>query len=166
MNTNWKARWGTALLALATLAVMASPSAAAPPNYLQVQGVEVLPQSLNPDGAVFVYDLRNPRNRWSGRGFGYVVVDHGNQLPEEEGCVPVEGGEFQYLSGWRFKHGFVVDGDICTTDDPDVYSVFLYMVTYQGETLLFYGELDHRPLNQFPPGLPTVEGRLYEGLLP
>lgn len=160
MVKNWKFLSSVVVLAFAAVAASASPAAAQYSSvYQKVKGVELLPQFLHPDGAVFAYDLLNSRNRKV--GFGYVVVDHDARLPSStEPVVPVEGGDFMYLLGWRFTSGDILGGNIATTGDPDVYSVFLVMLTNRGQLLCFDGELDHRPLYRFPPGVPTVHGYL------
>ncbi len=166
MNAHWKSQIGMVLLAVAALVASAPPAAAQYQSFYQrVKGVELLPQFLHPQGAVFAYDLLNQRNRKT--GFGYVVVDHNEQLPSSTNpFVPVDGGEFMYVLGWRYTSGRIWFGEISATGDPDVYDVYLVMRTFRGEWLCFEGELDHRPLYRFPPSVPTVEGELRNCFLP
>jgi hypothetical protein len=91
-----------------------------------------------------------------------VQVDHAEALPTETTpSVPVLGGAFGMWVGWFPVVGEVVGGEIATTDDPEIYSVTLLLLTDEGDPLTFEGELDHRPLLRRPPRLPKVSGEIF-----
>lgn len=151
----WKSTILAAAFCLAMTAFAPAARAGAP---LEVNGTELLPQYLHPEGAVFAYDLKSCGRKV---GAGLVVVDHEAELPEScHDCVPVYGGSFAFKLGWLPVWGDVVGGEICGTYDPDVYEVYLMLRTWNGSYLCFEGQLDHRPLNASPPRLPVIHGVL------
>jgi hypothetical protein len=134
-------------------------TSAAQAQSLEVQGTELTPQFITQDGAIFVYHLR-----WRGWkvGGGIVQVDHAAELPTAESpSVPVVGGAFALWVGWFGVVGDVVGGEIATTNNPDIYSVTLLLLSDDDLPLTFEGSLDHRPLLRRPPRLPKVSGELF-----
>jgi hypothetical protein len=151
--------WSLGLGVLATIA-LASPAAQAQTGGLEVRGTELLPQFILPEGAIFTFQLFENGRRV---GEGLVQVDHDAVLPEGDGdCVPVFGGQFLFRYKWFLVQGRVTGGEVCATEDPDLYEVSLNLETIHGGQLCFEGILDHRPLNQRPPRLPKITGALFE----
>jgi hypothetical protein len=148
-------------LAFAAAAALAPPSVMAQQSGLNVEGTEILPQFLRPSGALFGFNLYSGGRRVGG---GLIEVQHEPELPTEEGeCIDVLDGDFLFRVGWfQFTHGRVVGGQICGTDDPNIFDVYLELETSKGECLEFIGELDHTPLTRRPPRLPKVYGVLQE----
>ena len=125
---------------------------------LDVRGIELLPQSVAPQGAVFAFSLSDHGKTV---GAGLVQVDHGDVLPVGTGnCVPVLGGSFAFTYKLSFVSGVIIGGEICATANPDLYDVELQTLTDDGTPLSFDGTLDHSPLRLRPPRPPVIQGTL------
>ena len=78
------------------------------------------------------------------------------------GTAAITGGEWQLLAGQLYG-GRVRRGTI-TFLGNDQYQINADLQLRQGGngSLTFVGVLDHRPLNQTPPSVPTVSGQLQQ----
>ncbi len=127
-----------------------------------VSGVELCPQFICEEGAIFVYHLFESEG---GRkvGGGYVQIDHNAELPQDVGSsVPISDGVFSFRLGWLFISGEVIGGEI-RREGSDLFSVSVLMLTRGGIPLYFDGELDHEPLSRRPPRPPVIRGSLFAG---
>ena len=150
-------RWTWSFGVLAAVA-LSGQTAWGQTKSLDVRGIELLPQSVAPQGAVFAFSLFE-RGRTVGAGL--VQVDHGNVLPVGEGnCVPVLGGSFAFTYKLSFVSGEIIGGEICATANPDLYVIELQTLTDDGVPLCFDGTLDHSPLRRRPPRPPVIQGTL------
>ncbi|MGD9858251.1 MAG: hypothetical protein AB7U20_25195 [Planctomycetaceae bacterium] len=86
------------IFAIAALLAVSSMSVAAPPAlYVQVGGLELLPQSLF-GAALFIFEVRGEVDGVQRRGWGWVAVNH-KPLPAGEGDSSLIVGGQGAISG-------------------------------------------------------------------
>ncbi len=140
-----------------TVALISLPTAQAQ-TQLRVDGTELCPQFLCPDGAIFAYNLFNTSRNVGG---GLVQIDHHNLLPIPVNLsVPIVGGSFLFRVDWVFVGGEIVGGSVSSTPNPDIFNVDVLMFGNDGNLYCFSGQLDHRPLRLRRPRMPTIQGSL------
>jgi hypothetical protein len=94
------------------------------------------------------------------KGTFWVSVGH-EELPPPGQSAKITEGEWSILAGGRILTGDVAGGSLSSNGDEtfDVDATLDIILGGTGE-LEFIGLLDHRPLERFPPGPPTITGRI------
>jgi hypothetical protein len=132
------------------LASTTPATAAAPQLAGQIQGVELLPQSIG-GSAIFAFSFTGTVNGKSQRGLGYIEVNHG-ELPPPGGFATVTRGSGTLWIGLR-KYRITSVAGALQGVTPDLFSPALTVEIAdrtQSAPHTFLGGLSHEV---FPPGI-------------
>jgi hypothetical protein len=155
-------------LLVGLLYLIASISAVAAPSNKSVltgtvSGVEVCPQSLCPNGAVFTGTFTGKVSGKHTSGPMLVQVAHESLNTNVGGVTLVTGGTWIIRTRRGDFVGTITGGQL-TANNDDTFDVVLNLQMTQptSATLTFTGVLDHSGLDDFPPTIPTFMGTISE----
>ena len=153
-------------LLLALLYLIASMSVVAAPKSKPllegtVSGVELCPQSLCRNGALFTGTFTGKVSGKHTSGPILVQVTHDSLNTNVGGVTVVTGGSWIIRTS-RGEFMGTIEGGQLTANDDETFDVILTLKMTQptNTTLTFTGLLDHSGLDDFPPTIPTFIGTI------
>ena len=149
------------LYLIASMSVVAAPKSK-PLLEGTVSGVELCPQSLCTNGALFTGTFTGKVSGKHTSGPILVQVTHGPLNTNVGGETVVTGGSWIIRTSRGEFMGRIEGGGKLIANDDETFDVILQLQMTQptSATLTFTGLLDHSGLDEFPPTIPTFIGTI------
>jgi len=126
-----------------------------------VSGVEVCPQSLCTNGAIFIGTFTGKVSGKHTSGPSFVQVAHESLNTDVGAMTLVTGGSWIIRTKRGDFSGTIVGGQLTANDDATFDVILMLQMTQPTSVALtFTGLLDHSGLDDSPPSLPTFTGTI------